>query len=133
MNFNKFTIKAQEAVQAALELAANNNQQAVEPIHVLKVMISDPESVATTVLKKMGIPLGRVNDELDSRIKKLPIVKGASVSGQYLSNESKEVFDKAQKVANEMGDEYMSSEHILVAMIENKGEVGRILRGEGLR
>ena len=132
MNFNKFTIKAQEAVQAALELAANNNQQAVEPLHVLKVMISDPESVATTVLKKMGIPLGRINDELDSRIKKLPVVKGASVSGQFLSNESKEVFDKAQKVANDMGDEYLSSEHILVAMIESKGEVGRILRGEGL-
>jgi len=132
MNFNKFTIKAQEAVQAALELAANNNQQAVEPLHILKVMISDPESVATTVLKKMGIPLGRVSDELDMRIKKLPVVKGASVTGQYLSNESKEVFDKAQKAASDMGDEYISSEHILVGMIENQGEVGRILRGEGL-
>ena len=132
MNFNKFTIKAQEAVQASLELAANNNQQAVEPLHILKVMLSDPESVATNVLKKMGIPVGRVNDELDKRIKKLPVVKGASVTGQYLSNEAKEVFDKAQKVAGEMGDEYLSSEHILVAMIENQGEVGRILRGEGL-
>ena len=132
MNFNKFTIKAQEAVQAALELTANNNQQAVEPLHILKVMISDPESVATTVLKKMGIPLGRVSDELDMRIKKLPVVKGASVTGQYLSNESKEVFDKAQKAASDMGDEYISSEHILVGMIENQGEVGRILRGEGL-
>ncbi len=132
MNFNKFTIKAQEAVQAALELAAGSNQQAVEPLHILKVMLSDPESVAVTVLKKMGIPVERVADELQKQIARLPVVKGASVSGQYLSNETGEIFDKARKTAGEMGDEYISSEHILVAMVESQGEAGRILRGEGL-
>ncbi|HKJ34906.1 MAG TPA: Clp protease N-terminal domain-containing protein, partial [Balneolales bacterium] len=132
MNFNKFTIKAQEAIQGALDLASNNNQQALEPAHILKVMLADPDSISQTILKKMGVQIGRVSDKVDKELKKLPIVKGASVSGQYLSNDTNAVFDDAKKIAGELGDEYISSEHILIGITESKNVAGQILRDEGI-
>ena len=132
MNMNKFTLKAQEAVQAALELAANKNHQAVEPAHVLKALLSDPDNVVVTILKKMGVSNARVKNELDTIIDKLPVVKGSSVSGQYLSQDSKTVFDKASKSANDLGDEYISSEHVLVGITEGTGDATSILRNHGV-
>src|SRR5690625_1375903 len=112
MNFNKFTIKAQEAVQAALELAQNQNHQAVEPVHLLKALVSDTDNVVVTLLNKLSVPLQPLNNDLDKTMRGLPVVKGASVSGQYLSNATREVFDRAQKQAGELDDEYISSEHL---------------------
>lgn len=132
MNFNKFTIKAQESVQGALDMASNRNHQALEPYHLLKVMLSDPDSIVLTVLKKIGIQIQNLTAQLDKKIAQLPVVKGASVSGQYLSNDSKEVFDNAQKSANELGDEYISSEHLLLGMIDSKADIGKLLRQEGI-
>jgi len=132
MNFNKFTIKAQEAVQAALELAQNSNHQAVEPSHVLLSLLKDSENVVITVLKKVGITLQPVRDKLERQVKSFPVVKGASVSGQYLSNKTKAVFDAAQKEANELGDEYISSEHILLAILSSESEASTILKDSGL-
>jgi len=132
MNFNKFTIKAQEAVQAALELAQNSNHQAVEPSHVLLSLLKDSENVVITVLKKVGITLQPLRDKLEREVKSFPVVKGASVSGQYLSNKTKAVFDAAQKEANELGDEYISSEHILLAILSSESEASTILKDSGL-
>lgn len=132
MNFNKFTVKAQEAIQNAIELAQSRNQQALEPLHVIKSFLSDPDNIINTVLKKLGVQIGSLKNEINQAIVALPIVKGASVSGQYLSNDSKEVFDLAQKSATEMGDEYISSEHVLMGIVEGKGEATRILRNHGL-
>jgi ATP-dependent Clp protease ATP-binding subunit ClpB len=132
MNFNKFTIKAQEAIQGALDLASNKNHQALEPVHILHVMLADPDSISQTILKKMGAQIGRITDNLDKEIKKLPVVKGASVSGQYLSNDTNGIFDNAQKIAQELGDEYISSEHILISITESKNPAGQILRDEGV-
>ena len=84
MNFNKFTIKAQEAVQGALELAASRNHQALEPGHLLKSLIKDDQGVTTTILKKIEVSVQRLDSELDKMLKKLPVVQGAAVSGQYL-------------------------------------------------
>ncbi len=133
MNFNKFTIKAQEAVQAGLELAQNENHQAVEPAHVLRALTSDPENVTVNILKKIGVSIPGLHDRLDRVIKKFPVVKGASVSGQYLSNKTKEVFDVAQKEADDLGDEYISSEHILLAIIQVSSETGSILKELGVQ
>ena len=105
MNFNKFTIKAQEAVQAALELAQNENHQAVEPAHILKALLTDSENVTVGVLKKLGVSVPGLISEIDKIIKRFPIVKGASVSGQYLSNQTKELFDTAQKEADALRSE----------------------------
>lgn len=130
MNLNKFTLKAQEAIQAALELAQNENHQAVEPVHVLKALLSDSDNVVVTIINKLGAPAGKLKEAVDKEIKTLPVVKGASVSGQYLSNDLKEVFDAAQKQATEMGDEYISSEHVLLGIVLSKNEAGRILKDQ---
>ncbi|MEX0769526.1 MAG: ATP-dependent chaperone ClpB [Balneolaceae bacterium] len=132
MNFNKFTIKAQEAIQAALELAQNENHQAVEPLHVLKALLSDSENVVVTIFNKLGVSVNPLREEIDGKIKSLPVVKGASVSGQYLSNASKEVFDKAQSHASELGDEYISSEHVLIGLTERGGKAAELLKDKGV-
>ncbi len=133
MNLNKFTLKAQEAVQAALELAQNENHQAVEPSHVLKALIADPENVVNTILGKLGVPSEKIKGDLEKQIKSFPVVKGSSVSGQYLSENLKGVFDKAQKQAAELGDEYISSEHILMGIALSNSEAGKILKDNGVK
>ncbi|MFO7846156.1 MAG: ATP-dependent chaperone ClpB, partial [Balneolaceae bacterium] len=132
MNFNKFTIKAQEAVQAGIELAQNQNHQAVEPAHILSAFLQDADNVVITILKKIGIALPALKEELQRQLKGFPVVKGSSVSGQYLSNNSKAVFDAAQDQAKELGDEYISSEHILLGITETKNEVGQYLKKNGI-
>ncbi len=132
MNFNKFTIKAQEAVQAAIELAQSENHQAVEPAHILSTLISDSDNVVLTILKKIGVNIPTIKQNLESMIKGYPVVKGASVSGQYLSNNTKSLFDKAQNEASDLEDEYISSEHILLGMISLKSDAGEELKKNGV-
>jgi len=133
MNLNKFTLKAQEAVQAALDIASGNNHQAVAPAHVLMALLNDTDNVVNTILNKIGVRIPQLKSELDKIIEKLPVVKGASVSGQYLSNDLKEVFDKAQKSADNLGDEYISSEHVLIGIVEAKGEATTLLKEQGVK
>ncbi|MEX0905479.1 MAG: ATP-dependent chaperone ClpB [Balneolaceae bacterium] len=133
MNFNKFTIKAQEAVQRALELAQNENHQAVEPAHVLRSLLNDSENVTVNILKKIGVSIPDLDDKLKKSIRSFPVVKGASVSGQYLSNDTKAVFDIAQKQASELGDEYISSEHILLGLLTGKSETAGLLKEAGVK
>lgn len=127
MNLNKFTLKAQEAVQKALELAQNSNNQAVEPAHILKAFLSDTDSIVNTLLNKLGANRAGIEKVVDATLKSLPKVQGASVSGQYLSNSSKELFDLAQKESSKMGDEYISSEHVLIGLASIKGEIASLL------
>ncbi|WP_340106040.1 ATP-dependent chaperone ClpB [Rhodohalobacter sp. 8-1] len=132
MNFNKFTIKAQEAVQAGIDLAQNNNNQAVEPAHILMALLDDAENVVNSILKKIGVAIPALRDDLKRQIKSFPVIKGSSVSGQYLSNNSKAVFDAAQNRATDLGDEYISSEHILLGIASSKGETGEYLKKNGV-
>ncbi|PAU94416.1 ATP-dependent chaperone ClpB [Aliifodinibius salipaludis] len=132
MNLDKLTLKAQEAMQAAVELASGNNHQAISPTHLLMAFLSDSDNVINTILNKLGVRIPQLKTELEQRIDKLPVVKGASVSGQYLSNDSKEVFDNAQKSADNLGDEYISSEHVLIGILESKGEAGNLLKQNGV-
>jgi len=132
MNLDKFTLKAREAVQAALEIASNANHQALEPVHLLKAVLSDSDNVVNNILKKIGVTPTQLVGKLDREIGSLPKVKGASVSGQYMSNSTKQVFDDAQKQSSEMGDEYISSEHILLGMVESSNKAGRILKDSGV-
>jgi ATP-dependent Clp protease ATP-binding subunit ClpB len=132
MNLNKFTIKAQEAIQSALELAASRNHQALEPAHILRKLISDESGVTSTILKKLEISVQKVELGLDDMIKRFPVVQGAAVSGQYLSNASKSVMDTAMKKASDMGDEYISSEHLLLAILKSGGEEAKLLKSYGV-
>ncbi|GAA5522859.1 ATP-dependent chaperone ClpB [Aliifodinibius salicampi] len=132
MNLDKFTLKAQKAVQEAVDVASGNNHQAVAPAHILMALLTDADNVVNTILNKVGVRVPQLKSELEERIDKLPVVKGASVSGQYLANDTKELFDEAQSSANEMGDEYISSEHILIGMLKAQNEAGRLLKQHGV-
>lgn len=132
MNLNKFTVKAQEAIQKAVEMASEWQHQAVETTHLLKAMLSDGESVANTILKKLDVQPHAIEQAMDQSLERQPRVKGASVSGQYLSNETKAMFDRAGNVSGELGDEYISTEHIIMAIAEGKDEAGKILNRKGV-
>jgi len=131
MNLQKFTVKAQEAVQKAMEIAASHNHQGVEPPHLLDAFLSDPDSVAVSILRRIGASLKRLEDEVEAAVQKLPAVSGASASGQYIGEDLKKVFDRARAEADVLGDEYVSTEHLLVGLVEGKNEVGQALREEG--
>lgn len=131
MNLNKYTLKAQETIQQALELAQSSNNQALEPAHILKAFLVDNDNVVVTLLNKLGANVASVEQVIDAELQRLPKVQGASVSGQYLSVTSKEAFDKAQKEATALGDEYISSEHILIGMSETKAAIGSLLKDQG--
>jgi ATP-dependent Clp protease ATP-binding subunit ClpB len=133
MNLDKLTLKAQEAVQTAVDLASSGNHQAVSPSHLLLALVTDSDNVVNTILNKVGVRIPQLKSELEKRIENLPVVKGASVSGQYLSNDSKEVFDNAQASADKLGDEYISSEHVLIGMLDSNSEPGRILKEHGVK
>ncbi|MES3629976.1 MAG: ATP-dependent chaperone ClpB [Longimonas sp.] len=131
MNLQKFTVKAQEAVQKAMEIAASHQHQGVEPAHVLKAVLSDPEGIAVSILRRIGANIDRLQKQADTALDKLPKVSGASVSGQYLGDDLKKVFDRARAEADVMGDEYVSTEHLLVGLVEGKDTVGQALRDQG--
>ena len=132
MNLNKYTLKAQETIQKALELAQTENNQALEPAHILKAFLIDGDNVVVNLLNKLGANLRAVEEVVDAELGRLPKIQGASVSGQYLSTTSKEAFDKAQKEATALGDEYISSEHILIGFTETKGPIGSLLKDQGV-
>ena len=131
MNLQKFTVKAQEAVQKAMDIAASHNHQGIEPPHMVSAFLSDPDSVAVSILRRIGASIDRLRRTADEAMEKLPEVTGASVSGQYLGDELKKVFDRARAEADMMDDEYVSTEHILIGLVESTGAVGQALRDQG--
>ena len=133
MNLNKFTLKAQEAIEKALEIAADYDHQAVEPSHVLKALLSDNQNVVVTILKKMGSSLDQINKQLDEKLGGKPKVKGSAASNQYLSQSANTVFEKAKKSASDLGDDYISSEHILLGITEGSGDATDILNNQGVK
>lgn len=132
MNLNKFTLKAQEAIQKALELASSLQHQAVKPAHLMKVLFEEQGSVASTLVQKIGVNTQTLRNEMDLLLKREPKIQGASVSGQYLSNEVNLAFDEAQKAATELKDQYLSTEHILIGSAESKQETATILKQYGI-
>lgn len=132
MNLNKFTLKAQETIQKGLELAQSGNNQALEPAHVLKAFLIDADNIVITLFNKLGASLKLIEVTTDGSLNKLPQVQGASVSGQYLSATTKEVFDIAQKESTALGDEYISSEHVLLGLVQTKGEISDVLNDQGV-
>ena len=131
MNLQKFTVKAQEAVQKAMDIASSHQHQGIEPGHVLKALLSDPEGIAVSILRRIGANTDRLQQQADAALDSLPNVSGASVSGQYLGDALKNVFDRARAEADVMGDEYVSTEHLLVGLVESKEAVGQALRDQG--
>lgn len=132
MNLNKYTLKAQESIQKALEIAQSENNQALEPAHVLKAFLSDSDNIIHTLMKKLGANIPGIDQVAELSISRLPKVEGASVSGQYLSPNLKSAMDHAQKVATKLGDQYISSEHVLIGLTETSGEIAAVLKDQGV-
>ncbi len=132
MNLNKFTLKAQEAVQKAIELAQSGNNQALEPEHLMKAFLLDGDNIIHTLLSKLGANEQVIGQVTDAALGRLPRVDGASVSGQYLSATTKNIMDTAQKESTDMGDEYISSEHVLLGIVQASGDVPSILKDQGV-
>lgn len=128
MNFNNFTIKSQEAVQEAVDLVKNRGQQAIEPAHLLHAVMKVGENVTNFIFQKLGVNGQQVALVVDRQIESLPKVSGGE---PYLSRESNEVLQKATQYAKEMGDEFVSLEHLLLALLTVKSTAATILKDAG--
>ena len=125
MNFNNFTIKSQEAIQKAVELTKNNGNQAIEPVHILKAVIAEGESVVKFIFAKTGASLPMVSQAVERDIAALPKVSGGE---PYLSRESNDVLQKAIDIAKKQGDEYVTLEAILVALFTVRSKAADALK-----
>jgi ATP-dependent Clp protease ATP-binding subunit ClpB len=129
MNFNNFTIKAQEAVQKASEIATGNQQQAIETAHILKGLLLVDENVITYLLKKLNVNLNRLNDILDEQIASFPKVSGSNV---YLSSNVNSALQKATAYLKEFKDEFVSVEHILLGILSVNDKTSGALKDFGV-
>ncbi|MCD7978452.1 MAG: ATP-dependent chaperone ClpB [Tannerellaceae bacterium] len=129
MNLNNFTIKSQEAVQQAVQLVRQNNQQVIEPTHLLKAVIMTGESIINFLFQKLGVNLQQVNMVVDREIESYPKVSGGE---PYLSKESNAVLQKAIDYSGKMGDQYVSLEPVLLALLTEKSTASQILKDAGV-
>lgn len=133
MRFDKLTLKAQEAVQEAQNIAGKYNQQEITPEHLLLALIGQEGGVVPAILKKIGANVGKISADLDSAIRVLPQVTGAAMGQIYISNTLKRIFDEAFKHADALKDEFVSAEHLLIAISEARGtKAGDTLREQGI-
>ena len=129
MNLNNFTIKAQEAIQKASEIAVGNQQQAIETAHILKGLLMVDENVINYLLKKLNVNINRLTSVLDAQIQSFPKVSGSDV---YLSSSSNNALQKAQSYLKEFKDEFVSVEHILLGILNSGDKVSNILKDSGV-
>lgn len=129
MNINNFTIKAQEAVQKAQEIATARQHQAIEAGHLMRGVLSVDENVAPFLLKKLEVNIPRLTQQLDALLERLPRVSGG---GQYLGNDANQALVKATQMATEMGDDFVSIEHLLLGLLSGRGELAHLLKDAGV-
>lgn len=129
MNFNNFTIKSQEAVQQAVNLVQTNGQQAIEPEHLLAGVLKVGENVTNFLFQKLGMNGQQIATVLDRQIASLPKVSGGE---PYLSRDTNEVLQKAVEYSKELGDEYVSLEAIILALLNVKSTVSTMLKDAGM-
>ena len=131
MRLDKFTIKAQEALQEAQSLAEEKGHQAIEPEHLLAALLRKPEGLVSAILTRIGVSPGEAETEVEKAVEKHPQVSGAE--GGYISPRLKQLLDAASKEAGGMRDEFVSVEHVLMALADkDSGEAGRILTSKGV-
>ena len=128
MNFQNFTIKSQEVVQKAVQIAQSNQNQVLEPVHLLKAVMSDDDSVVKFVFQKLDVAATMIERSLDEQLSRLPKVSGGE---PYLSSDSNKVFEKANAFATENGDQYVTVEAILVGLLSVTSPASKILKDAG--
>ena len=130
MRLDKFTLRGQEAIQSAIELAEKNQHQQVEPEHLLVAMLEQPEGIVRPILGKLGANVAVILNDTQAAVARFPRVQGGQ---QYFSNRTTQIFTASQTQADKMQDEFISTEHLLLAIAEEKeGEAGKILRQHGV-
>ena len=131
MRMERFTIRGQEAVQTAIENAEVRQHQQVEPEHLLLAMLGQEGGLVKPILGKLGANAATVEDDVQAAVARFPKVQGGS---QYFSPRLTQVYAAAQKLAEGMQDEYISTEHLLLALLEEKdGQAGRVLKQHGIK
>jgi len=131
-NLNKLTVKAQEVVQNAIEIAQNYNNQIIEPEHLIAALIQESGNIADTILRKAGGNVDTIKIKANGLMESLPKVTGAGVGNQQMSQNLAKLFDNAADEAKNLKDEYVSTEHLLLALSEDKGKAGQLLRDNGI-
>ncbi len=129
MNLNNFTLKAQESVQQAFDIAAAKGQQAVECAHILKGVMNQAESITGFIFGKMGINIATIESEIDNLIDTFPKVSGGDA---YISSSVSEAFRKASDHASKMNDKFVSSEHLLMGILDTNDKASQILKDNGV-
>ena len=129
MNFNNFTIKSQEAVQGAINLVQRYGQQQIEPAHIMSAVMDVGENVVNFIFQKLGMNKQNISAQIEREIASYPKVSGGE---PYLSRSSNDVFMKATEYMTEMKDEYVTLEHIILALLTVKSKVSEILKNEGM-
>ena len=127
MNINKYTIKSQEALQSAIELARKAGNQAIEPVHLLTSILTLGDSLTDFLLSKLAVQRARLEESLQRMLSALPKVSGGE---PYLSSDATKVLDKAEDIATEMKDEYVALEHLFLALAEVDTSVARLLKSD---
>ena len=130
MNINTLTIKAQEALQAALTLARERGQQAVEPLHLLAVLIREDDSLATFLLGRVGVNVRGLREEVNRAVGQLPRVEGGN-GEQYFSQDASRVIQRAVDFTKNFGDKYASVEHLLLGLLAERGQASDLLKRGG--
>jgi ATP-dependent Clp protease ATP-binding subunit ClpB len=133
-NFHRFTIKAQEALQNAQEIAAKKNHGELKSVHLLAALLEDEQSLVIPVLERCGVNLEQLDEQIDVELDRIPPIVSNSALGQlYLSQELMKVLDQAAKVAAQQKDEFVSCEHLLLALLDVNGTAKSLLEKFGVR
>lgn len=132
MNLQKFTLKAQEALQKAQEIAASHSHQAIEPEHLLLALLQMRDGIIRPMLLKLGANVDYILSQLEQELQRFPQVSGAALGNQYLSKSLIAVLENALKEAESMRDEFVSTDHLLIALAESQTEAGRLLSAQGV-
>lgn len=128
MNFNNYTIKAQEALQKATEIAGSNNQQAIEPAHLLKAVLQSDENIISFVLNKLSVNKNAIEQGLDDIINAYPKVSGQQ---PYLSNDAAAALRKAESYLKEFGDEFVTIEHMILGILAGNDKISKLMKQQG--
>ena len=129
MNFNNFTIKSQEAIQQAQQIAQGYGHQQIENEHILKAIFEVDENVTPFILKKLNVNLATLKQILDKQLESFPKVSGGDI---MLSREANKTVIEASNIAKKMGDEYVSIEHLLLAILNSKSSIAQSLKDQGV-
>lgn len=130
MNINKLTLKAQEALQQAQHLATESNHQTLEPIHLLSATMQDASGIVPPILNKLGANMNYLRQKIQEGIEKMPTVAG--VAGTHVGSDVQAILQLAFKEASQLKDEFVSTEHLLIALAEHRSSAGTLLKDQGI-